>query len=72
MWDSVRRGEETWIFPWQETADSIFNTALHYEIPILRHVAYPLLANVAEDAPNYLMAKRLRKMLHYLLSRCLA
>ena len=49
----------------QETADSIFNTALHYELPILRHVAYPLLAEIAPDTPNYLMAKHLRKMLHY-------
>ena len=65
MWESVRRGEETWIFPWQESADSVFNTALHYELPILRHYAYDLLQRVPTGAPGSLMAVRLMKILHY-------
>ncbi len=66
MWPSVRRGEETWIFPYQEQADSMFNTALHYELPILRHYAYPLLLRLPHDAPGYPLAARLRKTLNYL------
>ena len=65
MWDSVRRGEEKWIFPWQESADSVFNTALHYELPVLRHYAYNLLQKVPGDTPGGLMAVRLMKILHY-------
>ncbi|MBR5345296.1 MAG: nucleoside kinase [Clostridia bacterium] len=65
MWESVRRGEEKWIFPWQESADSVFNTALHYELPILRHYAYDLLQEVSGDTPGGLMAVRLMKILHY-------
>lgn len=66
MWPSVRRGEEKWIFPYQEKADRMFNTALHYELPILRHYAYPHLCAVKPDDPNYLLASRLRKTLNYL------
>lgn len=66
MWPSVRRGEEIWIFPYQEQADSMFNTALHYELPILRHFAYPRLCAVTPDDPGYLMASRLRKILNYI------
>ncbi len=65
MWESVRRGEETWIFPFQENADSVFNTALHYELPILRHYAYDMLQAVPPEAEGALMARRLMKMLHY-------
>jgi uridine kinase len=65
MWESVRRGEEKWIFPWQESADSVFNTALHYELPVLRHFAYDLLRAVPPDAPGSLLAVRLMKILHY-------
>jgi uridine kinase len=65
MWESVRRGEEKWIFPWQESADSVFNTALHYELPVLRHFAYDLLRAVPADAPGSLLAVRLMKILHY-------
>ena len=65
MWPSVRRGEETWIFPCQERADSVFNTTLHYELPILRRYAYDLLHTVAPEAEGFLMAQRLIKMLHY-------
>ncbi len=66
MWPSVRRGEETWIFPYQEMADSMFNTALHYELPILRHFAYPYLCRVRPEDPGYLLASHLRKTLNYL------
>ncbi len=65
MWPSVRRGEETWIFPCQEQADSVFNTALQYELPILRLFAYDLLQAVPERSESRLVAQRLLKMLHY-------
>ena len=66
MWPSVRRGEEKWIFPYQEMADSVFNTALHYELPVLGHVAAPLLADVTPDMESYNLASRLRKILNYM------
>ena len=65
MWPSVRRGEETWIFPHQERADSMFNTALHYELPVLGHYAYGLLKAIPPESPHYLTARRLVKMLNY-------
>ena len=65
MWPSVRRGEETWIFPHQERADSMFNTALHYELPVLGHYAYKLLRAISPESPHYLTARRLVKMLNY-------
>jgi uridine kinase len=65
MWPSVRRGEETWIFPHQERADSMFNTALHYELPVLGHYAYKLLLAIPPESPHYLTARRLVKMLNY-------
>lgn len=65
MWPSVRRGEETWIFPYQELADSMFNTALHYELPVLKKYAYDMLRAIPPQSPNYLTARRLVKMLNY-------
>ena len=65
MWDSVRRGEEKWIFPYQEQADIVFNSALHYELPVLKAVAYPLLKAVPQDDANYYVAIRLIKALNY-------
>ena len=65
MWPSVRRGEETWIFPHQERADSMLNTALHYELPVLGHYAYDLLKAIPPESPHYLTARRLVKMLNY-------
>ena len=65
MWPSVRRGEETWIFPYQEYADTIFNTCLHYELPVLRHFARKSLQSVPASAEGYLLALRLRKILYY-------
>ena len=66
MWPSVRRGEQKWIFPYQEMADSVFNTALHYELPVLRHFSYQLLQQVPSTDPGWLRANRLMKMLHYI------
>ena len=66
MWPSVRRGEEKYIFAYQENADSMFNTALHYELPILKLYAYDLLKEVPSDSPDYLLARRLIKFLNYL------
>ncbi|MBP3452523.1 MAG: nucleoside kinase [Clostridia bacterium] len=65
MWGSVRRGEERWIFPYQEQADSVFNTALHYELPILKHFASELLEAIPPENPYFHMARRLCKTLHY-------
>lgn len=65
MWPSVRRGEERWIFPYQELADSVFNTALHYELPVLKHYAFDLLRQVTPGTPEDVMSHRLRKVLHY-------
>ncbi|MBE5779948.1 MAG: nucleoside kinase [Clostridiales bacterium] len=67
MWPKVRSGEEKWIFPYQEKADALFNTSLHYELPILKSVAYELLLSITKDEPEYLMAHRLLKTLHYFL-----
>ena len=66
MWPSVRKGEEQWIFPYQENADSMFNTALHYELPVLKAPVYDLLRRIPDSSPNYLMARRLIKTLNYL------
>ena len=65
-WASVRRGEEKWIFAFQENADSMFNSALHYELPILKHYAFALLKEITTDSPNYLLSRRLIKTLNYL------
>ncbi len=67
MWNSVRRGEETWIFPFQEQADFVFNSALHYELPVLKKYAYELLMEIPPENPCYLAARRLIKILHYLM-----
>lgn len=68
MWDSVRRGEEKYIFPFQEAADYIFNSALIYELAVLKLYAEPQLFNIPVDAPEYLEAKRLLKFLDYFLA----
>ncbi len=67
MWDSVRRGEEKYIFPFQEAADFIFNSALIYELAVLKVYAEPQLFNIPVEAPEYLEAKRLLKFLDYFL-----
>ncbi len=67
MWDSVRNGEEKYIFPFQECADYIFNSALVYELAVLKVYAEPLLFHIPKDAPEYVEAKRLLKFLDYFL-----
>lgn len=67
MWDSVRRGEEKYIFPFQEGADVMFNSALIYELAVLKIYAEPLLFAIEKEEPGYLEAKRLLKFLDYFL-----
>lgn len=68
MWQSVRRGEEENIFPFQESADAMFNSALIYELAVLKQFAEPLLFAIEKDDPEYLEAKRLLKFLDYFVS----
>jgi uridine kinase len=65
IWPSVRRGEERYIFPYQEEADAMFNSALIYELSILKRYAEPLLLEVSPNDPEYPEAKRLLKFLSY-------
>lgn len=67
MWDSVRRGEETNIFPYQEEADVMFNSALIYELAALKQFAEPILFQIDREDPCYAEAKRLLKFLDYFL-----
>lgn len=67
MWPSVRRGEEENIFPFQESADAMFNSALIYELAVLKPFAEPLLYSVKPTEPEYHEAKRLLKFLEYFL-----
>ena len=67
MWPSVRRGEERHIFPFQEEADAMFNSALIYELAVLKAYAEPRLFAIEKDCPEYLEAKRLLKFLDYFL-----
>ncbi len=67
MWQSVRRGEEKYIFPYQEEADAMFNSALIYELAVLKQYAEPLLFSIKKDMPEYYEAKRLLKFLEYFL-----
>lgn len=67
MWNSVRRGEEENIFPYQESADVMFNSALIYELAVLKLYAEPLLFSIGKDEPEYDEAKRLLKFLDYFL-----
>ena len=67
MWPSVRRGEEENIFPFQEDADAMFNSALIYELAVLKQFAEPLLFGITKDQPEYYEAKRLLKFLEYFL-----
>ena len=64
-WPSVRRGEEKNIFPYQEEADVMFNSALLYELGVLKRYAEPLIKSVSPDKPEYLEAQRLLKFLSY-------
>ena len=65
MWPSVRRGEEENIFPYQDDADVVFNSALIYELAVLKQYAEPLLFGIDPEDPEYMEAKRLLKFLDY-------
>ena len=67
LWPSVRRGEERHIFPFQESADVMFNSASLYELSVLKTFAEPLLFAIPPNAPEYPEAKRLLKFLEYFL-----
>lgn len=65
MWHSVRRGEEKNIFPFQEEADAMFNSALIYELAVLKQYAEPILFGIDKNCAEYMEAKRLLKFLDY-------
>lgn len=65
-WASVRKGENKWIFPFQENADAMFNTAMLFELAVIKRQAEPLLEQVPENCPEYAEAYRLRKFLRYI------
>ena len=65
-WPSVRKGENRWIFPFQENADQMFNTAMLFELAVIKRQAEPLLELVPENCPEYAEAYRLRKFLSYI------
>ena len=65
-WASVRKGENRWIFPYQENADAMFNTAMLFELAVIKSQAEPLLEQVPENCVEYAEAYRLRKFLHYI------
>jgi uridine kinase len=67
LWDSVRRGEREHIFPYQENADAIFNSALVYELAVLKTSAEPLLRQIPHGSEEYLEAKRLLAFLEWFL-----
>ncbi len=64
-WPSVRRGEERWIFPYQENADTMFNSSLLFELGVMKDEAEEALRSVPRDVPEYGEASRLRKFLSY-------
>ena len=65
-WPSVRAGENKWIFPFQENADAMFNSAMLFELAVIKRQAEPLLEQVPENCPEYAEAYRLRKFLSYI------
>ena len=64
-WPSVRKGEDKWIFPYQENADAMFNSALLFELAVLKSHLIPILERVKENCPEHSEAYRLRKFLQY-------
>lgn len=66
-WPSVRRGEERWIFPFQENADSTFNSSLIFELGVMKDYGEAILREVPNDCPEYAEAYRLRRFLGYFL-----
>ena len=67
MWDSVRRGEKRWIFPFQENADMIFNSSTLYELAVLKKHIYPLLKEVPPEETCYEQVRGIVKILNYVL-----
>lgn len=67
MWDSVRRGEERWIFPFQEEADTIFNSSTVYELAVLKKYIYPLLIQITPEQSCYEQVRAVVKILNYVL-----
>ncbi len=65
MWESVRRGEDRWIFPFQESADAIFNTTLIYEPAVLKPHIFPMLSTVQPESPYYASVRDIVKFLNY-------
>ncbi len=65
-WPSVRKGENRWIFPYQENADAMFNSAMLFELAVIKRQAEPLLEQVYENCDEYAEAYRLRKFLGYI------
>ena len=70
MWDSVRAGEEKYIFPYQERADVMFNSSLLYEIAVLKKYAYPMLKSIGRESEYYTRSRRLVKFLNYFRDCC--
>jgi uridine kinase len=66
-WDSVRRGEDLYIFPYQEEADVMFNSSLVYELSVLKGVAEKLLMRITDEVAEYAEARRLLRFLSYFL-----
>ncbi len=66
-WKSVRKGEDRWIFPYQENADAMFNSSLIFELSVIRNYATPILRVVPRNSPEYAEAARLLSFLHYFL-----
>jgi uridine kinase len=66
-WESVRRGEKRHIFPYQDQADEMFNSALSYELSVLKSLAVPILRQVPHGTPEYIEAKRLLTLLEWFL-----
>ena len=64
-WPSVRRGEEKWIFPYQENADAMFNSSLLFELGVIKEYGEEVLKHVPRDIPEYGEAIRLRRFLNY-------
>lgn len=64
-WPSVRRGEEKWIFPFQENADAMFNSSLIFELGVMKEYVEPLLREVGHDVPEFAQAYRLQRLLSY-------
>ena len=67
-WQSVRRGENRNIFPFQENADAVFNSAHIFELPVLKYYAEPLLRRIAPSSPAYVEASRMLKFLGYIVA----